>query len=176
MIAQAKKLGWAIASIKVITVPTATTNITGFFRRHPRVELAKGPAERLDEDLFVEEATSLRHPVGHRPGCPIAPRRYGGDTSAGNFRSVHVVGPHLPELPVAQLFDDRAERDGREEGQAADYQDHADHEPDEHGVVSTEGPERSRHEPLAASDPPRARAGMMMPNRPISMSMAPTML
>ena len=29
---------------------------------------------------------------------------------------------------------------------------------------------------LAASAPPRARAGMMMPNRPISMAMAPQML
>jgi hypothetical protein len=43
VMAQAKKLGWAIASMKVMTVPTRTTNITGFLTCTRGSSLRKEP-------------------------------------------------------------------------------------------------------------------------------------
>ena len=59
----------------------------------------------------------------------------------------------------------------------ADDEDHADDEPDEHRCCRC-GRSRARRARRSwpRATPPSARAGIMMPNRPISMSMAPTML
>src|ERR1019366_8968788 len=48
----------------------------------------------------------------------------------------------LEELSVAELLDDRAERNGGEEGEATDDDDDPDGQADKHAVVGAEGTER----------------------------------
>ena len=50
-----------------------------------------------------------------------------------------------------EVLDDRTEREGREEGQAANDQDHADEKPDEQSAMGWEGARRGRD---AFSSPP----------------------
>ena len=61
---QVKMPGWAIASMKVTTVPTSTTNITGFWICTAGFSFLKESTSALPQDLAVEEAPGLGHAVG----------------------------------------------------------------------------------------------------------------
>ncbi len=74
---QVKVDGWAIASTKVTTVPTSTTNITGFRICTLGVSFRNGIDEGLAEDRPVEEAARLGHTVWH-VGRPRLVRVGGG--------------------------------------------------------------------------------------------------
>ena len=58
-------------------------------------------------------------------------------------RSKKVTGAHR------EMFLDRAEREGRKEGQAADDQNHPDQKADEKPAIGREGSSRGRHDLLA---------------------------
>jgi len=130
----------------------------------------------LSENLAVEEASCLGHSVwsalrrgrGVHRVAELAPFR-------GSVDSFMWRAPSK-ELAVDKLLDDRSERDSGEEGEAADDHDDADHEAHEHAVVGAEGAERLATTPFAASVPASASAGIMMANRPTSMSMPPMTL
>ena len=64
VIDQVKMLGWAMASMKVITVPTSTTNMTGFLTWTRGSSFLKASMQGLAQDLAVEEAPGLGHAVG----------------------------------------------------------------------------------------------------------------
>ncbi len=70
---------------------------------------------------------------------------------------------------VGEMLDDRPERQRREEGEAADDQDHADEQADEQRPVVGNVPAEAGTVFLAASEPAIASAGTMTKKRPTSM-------
>ena len=145
-----KTEGWAIASKKVTTEPTSTTNMTGFrictagfslVTESTRAWRRIGPSKRLRDS-----ATPCGALAG--PGCSgwvvvMVMRRA--------FRCWSL------EESVAELLDERPKSKGREEGQAADDDDDADGEAHEHGVVGAEGTEPLSHDGLGSQYAARAR-------------------
>ena len=151
VIDQVKMPGWAMASMKVMTVPTSTTNMTGFLIWSLGFSFLNGVDQGVAQDLAVEQAAGLGHAVGGRSAGGVDGGRRCRAAGVGCF--VHgcpvLVGcAHQKNFPWTQLLDDRAEGHGREEGQAADDHDDADGEADEHGVVGPERPERLGHDVL----------------------------
>ncbi len=61
---QVKVPGWAMASMKVTTAPTSTTNMTGLRICDAGFNLLDGVDQGLPEDLAVEQAPGLGHAVG----------------------------------------------------------------------------------------------------------------
>src|ERR1017187_7591042 len=81
------------------------------------------------------------------------------------------------ELPATELLDNGSERDGGKERESADDENHADYQADEHAIVGAERPKRTRNDVLGRQRPPHgAKAGIILTNRPSSMSTPPTTL
>src|SRR5579884_746394 len=131
---QLNRPGWATESMTVTTVPTSTTNITGFFT------CTRGSS------FLNDPTTACRRISGSKRLRDWATPRGGGREADAEAAVVTVVISE--ELSVAELFDERAEGDGREEGQAADDEDDAHEETDEQRCVGAEGAEPGGHELL----------------------------
>ncbi len=114
---------------------------------HPGVQFLERVDEGPTQNLPVEQAPGLGHPVSHRRG-----RR-----RQRSLQCPRVVRPSQAwsseELSVRELLDDGTQRHGREEGQAADDQDHPDGQSDEHAVVGPEGAQRGWHHVLGRQHP-----------------------
>ena len=108
----------------------------------PGVELLERVDQRMAEDLAVEEAPGLGHTVGRWSSAAAV---------------VVSSGSSSEELSVAELLDDGAEGDGREEGEAADDHDHADDQADEHAVVGLERAQRFRDDVLGRQRTPEGQ-------------------
>ena len=95
VIDQVKVLGWAMASMKVITVPTRTTNMTGFLIWMAGFSFLNGVDQRLPENLAVEEAAGLGDAVGCLGSRPRLARLDGGHGHQKNFPwlSCSTIGP-----------------------------------------------------------------------------------
>ena len=115
----------------VSTLPTSTTNMTGFLATMRGRELAEALAHRLAQDRAIEEADSLR-----------------------------LWRTWLEDLSVQSLevLDDRAERERREEGERADDHDHRDEEGGEERAVGGERAEAGRNHLLVDHQPGDRRA------------------
>ena len=61
---QVKMPGWAMASIRVTTVPDQHHEHDGVLDLDPGVELLDGVDQGVAQDLAVEEAAGLGHAVG----------------------------------------------------------------------------------------------------------------
>ena len=116
---QVKMPGWAMASMKVIDRADQHHEHDRVLDLHAGVQLLEGVDERL--------AAGSRGRRGPGPRPRRGPRSTVPDWLAAGWWSWS-----SEELSVAELLDDRAERDGGEEGEAADDDDHADGQADEH--------------------------------------------
>src|SRR5258708_4279135 len=99
-----------------MTLVTSTTNITGFL-------IIRRGSTLVNDSIDARETISRFQ-------------------SAGALRSLIVEAPDLEQFPGhhQQLLDDRSERDGAEECQRADDQDHANQKEHEWDAVSRERP------------------------------------
>ena len=90
---QSKMPGWAMASMKVTTVPTSTTNMTGFLIWTRGSSFLKASTSAWREDLAVEEAPGLGHAVGR--GARLRLRLGGQGRHQKNFPwlSCSTMGP-----------------------------------------------------------------------------------
>ena len=129
VIDQVKIPGWAIASMRVTTLPMRTTNMTGFFtwsrgwnffrastRAWRSISRSNSPRDWATPCATVGVVATQMHvdpsPVlGWLPDAPVA-------VCCREVRSSE-------ELSVAQLLDYRSERDGGEECEPTDDHDHS---------------------------------------------------
>src|SRR5882672_6508747 len=102
--------------IVVRTVTISTTNITGF--------LISVRGSSLTKDKPIAGITILGSNSAEA-GVPLRIFEVSMNVTPGSVRREQRACGHR------EMFDDRAECEGREEGEAADDQDHADGEADE---------------------------------------------
>src|SRR5260221_5358682 len=140
-------VGWVKSkrtnSMVVITLPTSATNIPGF------LTCTRGSSFLNDSGI------AARMILGSQIEMPPLRRVFHcltSNVSVGVLVLVRISerSPYVHE----QLFDDRPQRVGREVGERANDQDHADHEADEERPRRGEGPQAGGHHPL-----PDKRAG-----------------
>ena len=74
------------------------------------------------------------------------------------------------------MFDDRTKGERREEGEAADDEDHANDQADEQAAGGRECAGGGGIDFFSASEPAIAIAGMIIQKRPTSIAMAPVRL
>src|SRR5579872_1036564 len=124
----------------VSAATTSTTNITGFLAIVLGSSLAKA-APMAGSTIFGSSivATGMRLFNLTTGSMEVTPKKDRSERGAGIHR---------------QMLDDRAKRQRREESEAADDEDHADHEADEQTAGGREGAARGRNGFL-----PRQRAG-----------------
>ena len=113
----------------VSAVTTSSTNITGFFTSVRGSTLTKAEpmaGTTIFGSNSADTGMRLRRVAG---SIEVTPSLIGREEGAGIDR---------------ELLDDRAERERREEGEAADDDDHADNEADEQATGGREGAGRCR--------------------------------
>src|SRR6478609_11209188 len=114
----------------VSAVTTSSTNITGFFISVRGSSLTKAEAMAGTTIFGSKSAETGMRLRRVEVSIAITPGLIGREEGAGVDR---------------QLFDDRAERQRREEGEATDDHDHADNEADEQTARGRECACRCRH-------------------------------
>src|ERR1035438_6510094 len=119
----------------VITAPTSTTNMTGFFI--------------MWRGLSLTSASVMARLTmgGSRRGRERDPLRGTIDATSSDGDTVitDILAPQ-PPLVHQEMFHDRAQRESREKRQCAHNQHYPHQQHDEHGTVGGEGAGRDRHQ------------------------------
>src|SRR6201991_4112939 len=144
---QENTLGCAIASTSVTTVPTSTTNMTGFliWTRGSSLRTASTAAwRRISRSNSPRRLTTPRGP----PPPPGVPRPGSSTPTSDITNSLSLYASTSDhgssEEPLADLFDQRAESESREERQRAHDEHDGGQQADEHRLVGPEGAEPGR--------------------------------
>src|SRR5215469_11620682 len=122
-------------SMVVITLPTSTTNITGF------LSCTRGSSFLKDSGM------AARMILGSQIEMAPLRRVFHCLTSNTSVCISLFISERPPQLHQ-KVFDDRPQRVGREKGERAHDQDHADQQAHEERAGGGEGPQPGGHDPF----------------------------
>ena len=143
----------------VSAVTISSTNMTGFLISVRGSSLTK--AEPI-------AGTTIFGSSSAETGMRLRSFEVSMEVTPDQIRSERRAGGHR------EMLDDGSERERREEGEAADDQDHADDQADEQPARGRERAGRRRDRLLlGASEPAIAIAGMIIQKRPTNIATAP---